>query len=375
VRGSVPDPPDAAAPSPVSRRAALPSLTALRAIAAAGVFISHSTFFVGRTDVTRSFMDGGGAGGVTFFFVLSGAILAYNYAGAFSIGRFYRKRFARIYPVYLLAFAVGAVVVAGRTGGLDFASPGLVTKNLFMVQGWFHDGQSVPATAWTLSCEMFFYASFPLLIMALRRVPARAVWPTAAAMVALALVSANLIIDNVPGEGFFLSPLGRVPEFAVGVLLGLHLPRLIADASSVLRRRSTQILFGCAVAAVVSPILGNEVIHPLREQINLYVPICALAIAAAAAADLDGPHWLSDHRLVLAGLWSYAFYSIHESLVLSVDAVWGASPALPIGIVLGILTFLGTGVLSWLIFTRWEEPLRERISGSRPKEVVAAGAS
>jgi len=42
---------------------------------------------------------------VTFFFVLSGTILAYNYAGGFSIGRFYRKRVARIYPVYVLAFA------------------------------------------------------------------------------------------------------------------------------------------------------------------------------------------------------------------------------------------------------------------------------
>lgn len=359
----------------MARRAALPSLTALRAVAAAGVFVSHSTFFVGRTDYTRSFMDGGGAGGVTFFFVLSGAILAYNYAGAFSIGRFYRKRFARIYPVYLLAFALGALVVAGRTGGLSFASPELVAKNLFMVQGWFADGQSVPATAWTLSCEMFFYASFPLLIVALRRVPARALPATAVAMVALALVSANLVITNTPGEGFFLSPLGRVPEFAVGVLLGLHLPRLIADSASLVRRRSTEILFACAAAAVISPILGNEVIHPLREDINLYVPICALAITAAAAADLEGPHWLSHHRLVLAGLWSYAFYSIHESLVLSVDAVWGATPALPIGIVLAVLTFLGTGVLSWLIFSRWEEPLRERISGSRPKEVVAADAA
>ena len=109
---------DSGAPAPVAeaaaRRAALPSLTSLRAFAAAGVFVSHSVFFVGRSDVTRPLFDAGAMGGVSFFFVLSGTILAYNYAGAFSVPRFYRKRFARIYPVYLLAFALGAFIVAAQ---------------------------------------------------------------------------------------------------------------------------------------------------------------------------------------------------------------------------------------------------------------------
>jgi len=68
IRGADPRPEQA-------RRPALASLTSLRALAAAGVFVSHAGFFVGRTDLTGPISD-----------------LAYNYVGGFSVGRFYRKR-------------------------------------------------------------------------------------------------------------------------------------------------------------------------------------------------------------------------------------------------------------------------------------------
>ena len=309
---------------------------------------------------------------MTFFFVLSGTILAYNYAGGFSIGRFYRKRVARIYPVYVLAFVLGAVVEAARDRGLELFSPELIVKNLLMIQGWIPNGEAVPATSWTLSCEMFFYAMFPLLIVVLGRIPIRALPAIGGLMLILAILSASLVHESAPGgDAFFLSPLGRIPEFAMGVLLGLHLPRLIGAPSSFVRRRSTLLLAACGVAVVAFPFVVTE-LPQLRERINLYVPICMVAIVAAAAGDLNGPHWISDRRLVVAGLWSYAFYSVHESIILCVDAVMGSPPGLVIGIPLAIATFVGTGILAGLIFRRWEEPWRERIGGSRPKEVMLA---
>ena len=240
-----------------------------------------------------------------------------------------------------------------------------------MVQGWFLHGEPVPATAWTLSCEMFFYASFPLIVFALRKVPARAVAATGVAMLTLATVSAGIVAVSFPGDNFFLSPLGRVPEFAVGVLLGLHLPRLIADESGFVRRHSTALLFGCGAAVVIAPFVLIEY-GTLREHVNIYVAICLLAIVAAAAGDLAGPHWISHRWLVFAGLWSYAFYSVHESIILGISGVLTDPPGLAIGIPLGVATFVATGLLARLIFGRWEEPWRERIGHSRPKEVAAA---
>src|SRR6476620_6656817 len=47
--------------------------------------------------------------GVNFFFVLSGFILVYTYAGSsFSVRRFWQARFARIYPAYVVSLIVAA---------------------------------------------------------------------------------------------------------------------------------------------------------------------------------------------------------------------------------------------------------------------------
>ncbi len=56
--------------------------------------------------------------GVVFFFVLSGFVLAWNYHGEFSAGQvgavayrhFALRRFARLYPLYLLALMLATVV-------------------------------------------------------------------------------------------------------------------------------------------------------------------------------------------------------------------------------------------------------------------------
>jgi hypothetical protein len=88
----------------------LDGLTSLRFFAAAMVLVYH---------YWRSYLPGVavpigldlGYAGVTFFFVLSGFILAYNYesAGAFprhELGRYRVARLARIWPVHLLAILV-----------------------------------------------------------------------------------------------------------------------------------------------------------------------------------------------------------------------------------------------------------------------------
>src|SRR5258708_12904003 len=47
--------------------------------------------------------------GVNFFFVLSGFILVYTYAGStLSVWQFWQTRFARIYPAYVLSLVASA---------------------------------------------------------------------------------------------------------------------------------------------------------------------------------------------------------------------------------------------------------------------------
>lgn len=357
------------APSAETTRAALPSLTSMRALAASAVFLAHCGFFLG-SDPPDRMLGLSGAAGVSFFFILSGAILAYNYPGGFSARRFYRKRFARIVPVYLLALVVGVVVLAAHERGVGFLDVRTLVANLFMLQGWFPDAEIVPRTSWTLSCELLFYALFPLLIAPLGRLAARPAALVAGALLVVATVLPGTVYEHVLDDPFFLRPIVQLPLFALGVLMGLHLPVLVADAGGLLRRRATDILVACGIlAAAAAPAWPH-----VSASIDPYIPICTLAILAGAAADHNGPHWLSDRRLVVAGLWSYAFYSVHQPLLsLVVGAVPGAAPSPAVGLPVALATFAGVWYVAGLIFRRWEEPWRERIGRGRPKEVVVAG--
>src|SRR5947209_17256968 len=84
------------------RNAPLPALTGLRFLAAVCILVHHS---LGSFGFPNSFSFGPGlVGAVTFFFVLSGFILAYNHPDVSAPGdwkRFWLARWARIWPAHV----------------------------------------------------------------------------------------------------------------------------------------------------------------------------------------------------------------------------------------------------------------------------------
>ena len=79
----------------------VPVMTGLRAIAAYLVFVHHYTraFDTRYYEILQELYIG-----VNIFFVLSGFMIAYNYANHTTIDlkKFYINRFARIYPIYFI---------------------------------------------------------------------------------------------------------------------------------------------------------------------------------------------------------------------------------------------------------------------------------
>src|SRR4051812_18742819 len=98
-------------------RPALPLLTSLRFFAATNVVVFHF-FFPAPTDFLRSLFSAG-LQSVTFFFVLSGFILAYVYSGDTAAAEspkspraFWAARAGRILPAYVLGLALGLPLLA-----------------------------------------------------------------------------------------------------------------------------------------------------------------------------------------------------------------------------------------------------------------------
>ncbi len=139
---------------------------------------------------------------VDTFFVLSGFILTHVYAGKLthpsqsSALDFWRHRFARIYPVY--AAALVAFIALGHllrnTDSPPIPPPALETsvivRNALFLQS-LPDGIVINPPAWSLPGEVAAYALFPLLVLAVVRVP-RA-WIAFALAAALAVIGATVI--------------------------------------------------------------------------------------------------------------------------------------------------------------------------------------
>jgi peptidoglycan/LPS O-acetylase OafA/YrhL len=104
------DPADGQPRGHSSAGAWLPSLSGLRFVAVLVVFGFHvhvaNVFSDGAIRAVIERIFGPGAGGVSFFFVLSGYVLTWSARPHDTAVRFWRRRFARIYPNYLVALLV-----------------------------------------------------------------------------------------------------------------------------------------------------------------------------------------------------------------------------------------------------------------------------
>ena len=343
--------------------ARLPSLTGLRFAAAMLVFGVHAYSFIPVEGVAHRlghYLFDPGDLGVSFFFVLSGFVLTWALrgdAGPRPI-RFWTGRIVRIYPAYVVALALA---VLGKWVG-DLVDPAAnrmnqvnghsLTTSLLLVQAWYPDEVTylgISPVAWSLSCEMAFYAAFPLLFLLLRRV--RALYAVGVGLLALALLM-PAIADAVAGDAHrrwfvYVFPLARMAEFALGVVLAL------------LVRRGAWRGPGLPVASAlwVANYLAVDLLPDRLRDTSAVLVTTALLIPAAALADLRGSRspWRG-RVLVSLGEASYAFFLVHLTVLTLGMQFLGRDQPYPVPV--AVLLALGFLVVSYALafaLHRWVE--------------------
>lgn len=208
----------------------LPSLQAVRAVAALLVLLFHSTE-VAATRLHFTLFGNAfswGNCGVDLFFVLSGFVISYVHAG--DVGRperwrsYLLKRLIRIFPLYWLL--LGGLVVA--TFALPSLFPAADREWERIIKGFAlfpqHD-LPLLGVAWTLSHELFFYGLFSLVIW-------RFDWLTRGVLAAV-LVGSLVVCFLQPTVAMRVSPVPTLPlavtfcfhhfnlEFALGVAVAI----------------------------------------------------------------------------------------------------------------------------------------------------------
>jgi peptidoglycan/LPS O-acetylase OafA/YrhL len=340
----------------------LPSLTGLRWIAAFMVFGFHISVVglvdTGSAGTVMRRVFGQGAVGVSFFFILSGFVLAWSARDSDTSRRFWQRRFAKIYPNHFVTWvpALAVAILAGTTLTVP-----IVFTNLFLVHAWIPDIDvfyGMNSVSWSLACEAFFYLLFPLLFAGLRRLPPRALWPSTIATMAviwLIPVAVRILPEDLHYWAIWVFPVSRLPEFVLGILLA----RVVRAG---LWPNVGTVPF--MVLAVAGYIASAWLPFGFRIVAGTAIPL-ALLIAAVAVADVrERPFPLRAKWAVWLGEVSYAFYLLHLLGLRLVAKVFGADHSTVVEIGLVLVT-LGAAVFgSWLLYI-WVERPGMRIFGPR----------
>ncbi|MGW2474457.1 acyltransferase family protein [Streptomyces sp. NPDC001665] len=358
----------------------LNTLTGLRFPAAFVVFLYHASLlgFLGvpwlspenTHDYYRS-VHHAGALGVSFFFVLSGFVLTWSARGSDTAVRFWRRRFLKIVPNYLVVWALAMVVFAAPHTDLQIGA-----LNFFMLQVYYPDFSinfGVNPAGWSLAVEAVFYLSFPFLLRLIKKIPANRInlW---VAIVGLGIIATPFLSTHLAPAGsvfmpmepetsvnqYFFSyilPFPRVLDFALGILV----------ARSVMSGRWRNIgMVWAGALLIASYALGYFVPYIYSSRAVCVIP-AAILIAAGAIADDEGRFTVFRNKVtVWLGDISFAFYLVHFTVLEGVWKLLGSKtysgPQAAAMLVLG----LGVSILaSWALYGLIERPITRRWSNPR----------
>lgn len=245
----------------------------------------------------------GGYLAVQTFFILSGFVLARTYGSTDwsrrNLLRYAAGRVARIYPVYLLSLlAIGPIIAGDPT---PVKGPQLIAHSL-LVQAWFGRipvNWNIPA--WSLSCEIFFYLSFPLAAILM----ARAGWKQSIALaVGATCLTRVMWACGVPDE---LKPVIHLSDFFMGVAAA-RLHELIDQRDW----RGSGAWFYVPAFALGAFLIARPDWLPPRVDLNTALrPVNALLLLGLALGGGAAARALSSRVAVYLGKASYSMYILH----------------------------------------------------------------
>jgi len=297
------------------------NLTVARFAAALMVYMSHiqpPESAAITSDAVRRFV-GNGYVGVSFFFIVSGFVLAASNLGKFDtinvrgVASFYWKRAARIVPLWLVASSP-FIWKAATTDGHG------LWQFLTFSQAWDPDlsvAFGLLAVAWSLSVEMFFYLVFPFLAFAIKRLdgawaPACLIAlglliPTAGAVFfAIRSDLAHLPITDAGSPHYWLYrfPPMRLGEFLTGIGLYMALARTRETMRPARHSLGLMAVAGLTVTMATIPTGGAWLVVPA-------VFFFALIVWYLARIETAGIKCTSS-ALIMLGEASFALYLVHH---------------------------------------------------------------
>ncbi len=314
------------------------------------------------------------------FFLISGFVLAYNYADRPTLDkrRFYIARLSRVYPTYLLVLFLSLPFLLqewkARPHHQFFLGILLTPLSL---QGWFPKLATFWNTVgWTLPAEIMLYAIFPFLLILIARHSHRLARPRQLVLA----IAALWIIGILPHLTYFLlnpdhlaapanrytyafwlralkfSPPAYLCTFAAGILLA----RLHAMLSLTVFKR---FLIAATAVVALSLFLTFAVDHVPYVIVHgsLLLPLFSLLLLGLA-----GPNpvaaVLAWRPIVLLGETTFALYLLHFNAFLLLH-FYQIPERLHVARFDPWISYAAIMALAFLISNYFEKPARQFVLG------------
>jgi peptidoglycan/LPS O-acetylase OafA/YrhL len=335
--------------APTTRRVPLKALTGIRFFAAIHVVLFHyAGGALAGAHWTILAIVACGPSAVSLFYVLSGIVLVYSCTNDEGLSSdrwsFWRARFARIYPTYLLALVIGgpfflsAMLKAhdGVAVALWGVPIGLLA--ILLLHAWTPLSVFAWNTpGWSVSAEAFFYSLFPSLSARLKSRSARQLLGRASFFYLLALVPPLIVVAAESWGGSLLqakvpagsggldlytwivrfagfSPIARLPEFLIGICVGYWLtstrPTLSSSGATWAEVGAVALLTSAWIAMGLNPHSKTWLDSGLLAPFFVLL-LVALALGSGMLAKL-----LSKRPFQVLGDASYAMYILQEPVLI-----------------------------------------------------------
>ena len=306
--------------APAGERGQLVSLQYLRAVAAIIVAVGHASQIspvYGRGNWFHDFPVGGA--GVDIFFVISGFIMCFIYAGRPMSGiEFFKRRLARVGPAYWIVTVATTVAILLVPTLFRTAA---VNVPLFLASIAFiawpnpgHPGEALPVflIGWTLNYEFFFYSLFALSIAVIPKRP----WLGVTLTFAACWIAGFVLAPSNPIAQFYLNPL--TAEFVAGMLVWQAFRKGLL--------RSPWLGFLCIAVGLAGLTWVNFHVAVDRADAArvLYWGIPGVfLVVGAICMDVSG-RTVHSRTWKLLGDASYSIYLIHYLMLGVVRFIWGS---------------------------------------------------
>lgn len=349
-----------------------PALTGLRAIAAHMVFFHHLI-----TDQLLPIPLLHLYTGFIIFFVLSGYLISAHHLqtlkfSAKSLAEYFKRRFARIYPVY---FLVLAIFLASHWENQTIWTPEYLLMNFSLLKAWSNKYiYSGIGQAWTLTIEESFYFLAPMIFVYLRRGGSLFLLGLTAILLGWAHFTAAFFIDSdhlgkslygltLNGFFFLLAP------FFIGIFFSQATLDLRPNVRAFLLKMKglTWVALAILIAGIAmlefdkpAPTLNYEFSLVQTFGVLLLVPFGAgLLIFALNEQQSLLSSFLGSKPMELLGKSSYVLYLIHSGVIAlwlrGNFEDWGFGKATPFALILSI------NLISILVFKLYEDPMAKLI--------------